>query len=135
MRTDGQSSGGGIAVHTLAAPAISTRVALRAAQNRRRDRAKPRRRSGSATANGAAVTSSQQLSTGRSLCVVEERDTVMLSESAPTSPEEAWRFPRRPWRQTTGPNTPCCSAFPPSLLATASLRPGFVPRWRSTRRC
>ena len=120
MRTDGQASGGGIA------PPIplprrrigGTRVAFKAPLRigdevtRKTEIADIQIDDGP---SGAMVTVIERnsLSTGRGLCVVEERDMCMLSEeradaapkTTPATPGEA------KWRQTIEPNTPLLFRF------------------------
>ena len=65
--------------------------------------------------DGAAVTVIERnsLSTGRGLCVVEERDTVMLSEArAHAKPATSPAIPEAAkWQQTIEPNTPLLFRF------------------------
>src|SRR4029434_1332784 len=65
--------------------------------------------------DGAAVTVIERnsLSTGRGLCVVEERDTVMLSEArAHAKPATSPAIPEAAkWQQTIEPNTPWLFRF------------------------
>src|SRR5688572_16629429 len=115
MRTDGQASGGGI-VPPIPLPRRrigGTRVAfqepLRIGDDvtRKTEIADIQIDDG---ANGAMVTVIERnsLSTSRGLCVVEERDMCMLSETrAEAAPKSVPEVPgEAKWQQTIEPNTP-----------------------------
>jgi 3-methylfumaryl-CoA hydratase len=120
MRPDGQASGGGI-VPAIPLPRRrigGTRVAfhepLRIGDEvtRKTEIADIQIDDG---ANGAAVTVIERnsLSTSRGLCVVEERDMVMLSETrAEAAPKSIPEVPSgAKWQQAVEPNTPLLFRF------------------------
>jgi 3-methylfumaryl-CoA hydratase len=120
MRPDGQASGGGI-VPAIPLPRRrigGTRVVfhepLRIGDEvtRKTEIADIQIDDG---ANGAAVTVIERnsLSTGRGLCVVEERDMVMLSETrAEAAPKSIPEVPSgAKWHQAVDPNTPLLFRF------------------------
>lgn len=120
MRTDGQASGGGI-VPPIPLPRRrigGTRVAF---QEPLRIGDEVTRKTEIADiqiddgASGAMVTVIERnsLSTSRGLCVVEERDMCMLSESrAEAAPKSVPEVPgEAKWQQTIEPNTPLLFRF------------------------
>ena len=120
MRTDGQASGGGIAPpiplprRRIAGTRVSFHAPLCVGDDVtcKTEIGDIQIDEGSQGAM-ATVVERKSLSTGRGLCVVEERDTCMLSEqraeaapkSAPAVPEEA------KWQQVVEPNAPLLFRF------------------------
>lgn len=120
MRADGQASGGGIVPpiplprRRIGGTRVSFKEPLRIGDevSRKTEIADIQIDDGPA---GAMVTVIERnsLSTGRGLCVVEERDMCMLSEArADAAPTTTPAVPGEPrWRQTIEPNTPLLFRF------------------------
>jgi 3-methylfumaryl-CoA hydratase len=120
MRTDGQASGGGIVPpiplprRRIGGTRVSFHEPLRIGDEvmRKTEIADIQIDDGP---GGAAVTVVERnsLSTSRGLCVVEERDMVMLSESrAEAAPKSTPAVPgEAKWQQTIEPNTPLLFRF------------------------
>jgi 3-methylfumaryl-CoA hydratase len=120
MRTDGQASGGGIAPpiplprRRIGGTRVSFHEPLRIGDevSRKTEIADIQIDDGPA---GAQVTIIERnsMSTSRGLCVVEERDMVMLSEArADATPKTSPNVPNNPqWQQAIEPNPPLLFRF------------------------